>query len=1185
MATKYSDLIDLRQQKAAYSIIGEPDGAWKSFIANEQFINDVLKKVIASVRNNDADMHKSFWMNGTYGTGKSHAGAVIKHLLCDNIVDIQDYVNEEFADHKYDVLRSDIFSVRKDKRLFPIALYGLSGMSHQEDLSLLLQCSIINALAKAGISIAVKTDFQNYIDHIHKKTAFWEQLINDDKQLHSAAPDTNKLISLLQNNDMSIIEKIRSALRNGGFDIRIGNANITNWFFEVQNELANNTEFNGLFVIWDEFTEVMNSPIGLNLLVVLQEIDELIMNSENNSYFFYISHQSVFKNLNEQQQQKTKGRYHFMSYNMEPVSAFKIMSSKFKYVGNENDVHRIVSDFFSDKENLLDIYSKSSTDPIETKKDLQKLFPLHPATANLAAYFAREAGSSTRSVFEFIGQFDGIRTFLNDKEQFKQKNTITPDYLWDYVLDDLNDNVSKYGAVTERYNSRRLQVENQGPQYTVVFKSVLLINALNNLANNETVTPTIDNIRNMFIGTKIENNLDKILAYFDENSIIQRQPGDVYSIQFTALPPQEILDIKDSLINNNFKYTHQVISFGGVAKKEFDGLFKSLNRAFSYEIYSIDNNEYSLFSKIESGKKNAQNYETFLALMVAKDATELNELKQIADKACKESRFKNVTFIVFETYFGNDEYARFIEYQANATCAQKHNLADQQKTHTESSLGMIKEWYKKERISTFTYYLNGSNDVNAFNKICSTINYSIAPIIFNKGVESLDLIKAKKSTTYWAVVYASKVVDNILSFNSKSDIIASSVGAMQHVNCLLQDSVEENLEFKTNCDPNHPLKLIYDFIIRKFDNTNKNETFNLADVLYDLTKPPYGLYHTYANMAMVAFAMRKYINQIYDTLGHPRNQQHLANDVVALFKCWDEKKGHDKLEFRFESKESQKLFNQFVDVFNLKSLKGYNKISSLTDARWAITNEYSKNMQYPLWSLKYVDGINDEIKILRENIRKVCEAENMRDPKLLAETVAGIDKYRFELGNLLNATDFKTGFRNYLKSITQVAIKDEELDQAIAFIRQNMQDEIGTWHEPEVEKALLNWKLSITIKEKFAVTVFVDPIGSGTIYGTGTFEDGSTTNLAAVANSGYEFERWSDGDNNFSKSIVIKNDVSFTAFFKKIPAKKAPAINVKKKENVIAKVKALTDINKAKIILERIIEKGDDTIIDIINEL
>ena len=95
----YSKIVTLRNMRPAYNIKEESQGEWKSFIANDQF-NEILTKTIRAVRNNDADTHKSIWIAGTYGTGKSHAGAEIQHLLCDPVDDIREYVEDEYRKSK-----------------------------------------------------------------------------------------------------------------------------------------------------------------------------------------------------------------------------------------------------------------------------------------------------------------------------------------------------------------------------------------------------------------------------------------------------------------------------------------------------------------------------------------------------------------------------------------------------------------------------------------------------------------------------------------------------------------------------------------------------------------------------------------------------------------------------------------------------------------------------------------------------------------------------------------------------------------------------------------------------------------------------------------------------------------------------------------------------------------------------
>lgn len=1047
--------------RPAYNIKEESNGEWKTFIANDQF-NDLLKKVISAVRNNDADTHKSIWIAGTYGSGKSHAGAVIQHLLCDKVEDIKDYVDEEYQKDKYETLRSSIFSLRKSKRLFPVNLYGQQNISHEEDLSLQLQREIKKALSDAGLDITVQTDFDSYIEHIDSQPHFWESLIAQNFLLASRAPDVAKLKQRLAAADTDVLDCVRQALRKGGYDIRLQSHNLQQWIFEVQEVLRAHSDYKGLLLIWDEFTEIMKSSIGRPLLTKIQEIAEATMNSENDTYFLFISHPSALLTLEEKERERTKGRYHYITYNMEPVSAFKIMSKKFKVV-NYDLYLKHQERFFGLHPDLLDMFSSSSTNTEETKDNIKNLFPLHPGTANLATYFAREAGSSSRSVFDFLAS-DAVREFLEDDKAYLNDRTITADYLWDYVQSYFEADASRFGAVTERFNSHHLAVESQGETYLKVFKCVLLLNALNNIANSSTVTPSLENIQNLFVGTEYEGLLAEILDFFNDKSIIQRQPSGNFSILFTALPGEEIQKIKEQLKCSSYLYSDQVIKFGDTARTFFNSNLSLVLRPLNYQFFSLQGNEYTLISRVGVAKSQAMSYETFLAIMVGRTAQEIIQLKEISDKYSKDEKYDSIVFVVMEAPMGEKDYERFIEYQANAQCAQSHGLPQQHQTYSQQAGEMIKAWVTKMRGNSVTFYLKGENFTVYGSKMTSIINSAIAPSIFTNGPESLELIRSKGSSTYWKKASVKSTVDTILSYNTKQDIIDKLVPQAKHFELLLQDSVNDNLEWKDDIKDNHPLKVVCDYVDEWLGgkHTNKNQSFNLGDKLIGLTKPPFGLFQSYAPMGMVAFAMRKYANVIFDANGKPRTAQHLVDDVVELFRAWESGRSSNKLVFMFESKEAGKVSKYLIKMFNLNKLKGYADISSLKDARWVVLHEYSKDKGYPLWSLKHAPDCTDILKDFIENLMKVVsDPESMKNPNLLNAAISGYDALKTDLGNLLlpSEDNFRKGFVAYLKSIDTVNVQDAEVDQLIEHLHGHLEGEVGLWSEEKVSQESLKWRI------------------------------------------------------------------------------------------------------------------------------
>lgn len=1079
MATTYNDIIRKRAGRAAYSIEEEKEGQWTSFIPNEQF-NTVLRTVIRSVRGNDIDAHKSFWINGTYGTGKSHAVAVITHLLSDPIDKINEWVDYEYGGEKFKLIREQIYSLRQNKRLLPVKIEGLADMIDVVDLPLVLQTAVVKALKKENIEFVVDTDYDEMISHVTENEVIWNDLIDRNPALKSVASTREKLIQKLQAKDMATYQKAKVAQRTANMTILLRKDNVGSWLIEVQEKLRESTDYKGLLILWDEFTDVMDSSVGIPVLKALQTIAQKFANEENDSFLFLISHPSAFNKLGNEETKQTDGRYHRMKYNMEPVSAFKIMSRKFEIIDPER--HKSMCDFFYTTNNqLLDLYTATSNDPKETSEDLLKLFPIHPATANLATHYATVVGSSSRSVFEFIGQNEAMENFLASESVFANRQTVTADYLWDFVLKVFQDDVQNYGAVTERFNTYRLHVEERGEAATAVFKGILLLNAFNNIAgdnNNDLVTPTEDNIINLFLGTQYESEVEEVLDWFNNEGVIQRAPGGIFSVQFSALPSHEIEELKQRLREDSdkFLYISKVLTFGDTASSFFEKKYvQKTNRPYSYNFYSVASNDALLKDSFKRAKRDAQPSDLYMALLFSKNNAEVAHLRHVAEEASNAAKegdkdLRDIIYIVFDTPFGDKEYDRFIEYMANYTAAQSLGFHDQVNVHREHAIEMIKEWMQATQRGNATIYINGEQIPISVKHISSQLNNAISPIIFPNGADAVEVLRMKAPNTFWKPQVSKEIIRTFIFSSSKSEVL-NVAGQMKPVQYLIQDVLDDNLDWRQDIPANHPFKVVFDFVQNKIKYADKSLLFNFADKFDDLRRPPFGLSANYASAAMVAFALRQWANKIFDTLGKPLDQMKLVDAVWELFSVWDKGKSSNKLSFKFQTPEEGKLCKALVKTLKLDKLKGYSDISSLKDARFAITSALLEEKGFPLWSLKFMDDdfcqshpaitLNDDIRRLLDNIVAICAEKDIKNPALVKDTLDLIENYRADIPDILaKPGNFENGFYNFLYSQPGVDLHDYEADSAYDYIKKHLESTVGYWSENEVSIALKDWRIA-----------------------------------------------------------------------------------------------------------------------------
>ena len=83
MAVKYSNYIEISPTfESVVDIDADSRNAnlWREYIVGDD-MEKLMEALCQSLNNEGPDLRRSFWIEGTYGTGKSYAAIMIKHLM------------------------------------------------------------------------------------------------------------------------------------------------------------------------------------------------------------------------------------------------------------------------------------------------------------------------------------------------------------------------------------------------------------------------------------------------------------------------------------------------------------------------------------------------------------------------------------------------------------------------------------------------------------------------------------------------------------------------------------------------------------------------------------------------------------------------------------------------------------------------------------------------------------------------------------------------------------------------------------------------------------------------------------------------------------------------------------------------------------------------------------------------
>ncbi len=289
MLEKYRHYFDIDPEyfpQVNEAIINNNPDIWKKYYPHETFIK-LVKDTVSFI---SRKQKVSIWVEGAYGTGKSHAVLTLKKLL-----DASDDDTREYFDKYPDQLSIDLLNQfqqlkNSEQQILTVHRYGSSSIRDDASLVFAMQESIANSLKERGFGTfgqsALKASSIKWLSDDANKTYFNALITTQYADIFSGDNvDTiiAKLDSYTGESLQELMGKIMKVAEERQFKaLSLDVDGLVDWIKAIIKE----SNLKALVFIWDEFTEYFRN--NMRTLTGFQKLADL--SGSDPFYFILVTH-------------------------------------------------------------------------------------------------------------------------------------------------------------------------------------------------------------------------------------------------------------------------------------------------------------------------------------------------------------------------------------------------------------------------------------------------------------------------------------------------------------------------------------------------------------------------------------------------------------------------------------------------------------------------------------------------------------------------------------------------------------------------------------------------------------------------------------------------------------------------------------------------------------------------------